>query len=666
MEQYELLEVLGRGSYGVARLVRWLGHDSSSRSLPSTAPPNCSADELYVVKTIDLSDMAKGAREEAQREAAVLKSLCHPNIVAHVETCLEEQQLCIVMQYADAGDLASAIERRKNSLGFFTEEAVLSAFAQCCAGLEHVHSKRILHRDLKSQNIFLNSNGRLQLGDFGIAKILAHTTSKAKTAVGTPYYASPEVCDNQAYSFKADVWSLGVVLYQLMALEIPFKAPSLVALVLKIIQTEPPSLPSKYGEGARDVCSQTLRKDPEARPSAAELLQLSVVMRASAGGATATQELIAQNLPTESLLPSSACAPLHCKDSTHHARHQGTHGKNQTSEPDGNMSSGRLFISGRLANSGNSDPVDALLAALSTETETSLLPTDSKDKPVAKATDTTFADSGQLSARAAHLVQKEQEMLAAQTLALHGDDCRMDQARLDQLFGLPVSSFSEQFATPCTDAPTFVGDCPGHRCKAPSWQSLPYADPNAQALACAARAGSPNCHVTRRGHRKMPRGTLERQAKSRFSLASSLSMSELTVKAPASRPSCPAFGEQEQAALAPKEVPKGSSRAADQCSLPALMQFAAGARRSGKVHSLPDIAACPVGSRRAGAISELPMQSAAALATAKAARLGGDALLLHAPGSRGATPGSSGRSWRSSSSRPTSVEGGRRLSRHKS
>lgn len=661
MEQYELLEVLGRGSYGVARLVRWLGHDSSSRSLPPTAPPNGGADELYVVKTIDLSDMAKGAREEAQREAAVLKSLCHPNIVAHVETCLEEQQLCIIMQYADAGDLASAIERRKNSLGFFTEEAVLSAFAQCCAGLEHVHSKRILHRDLKSQNIFLNSNGRLQLGDFGIAKILAHTTSKAKTAVGTPYYASPEVCDNQAYSFKADVWSLGVVLYQLMALEIPFKAPSLVGLVLKIIQTEPPSLPGRYSEGARDVCNRTLRKDPEARPSAAELLQLSVVMRAAADGSTASQELIAQNLATVSLLSSSACASLHSQDSIQHACHQGTGGKNQTSGPGGNMSSGRLFSSERLASSGNSDPVDALLAALSTESETSPLPTDSKDKPVAQVSDTNFADTGQLSARAAHLLQKEQEMLAAQTLALHGDDCGMDQARLNKLFDLPVPVFPEQFAATCQDAPTSVSDGSGHRCKAPFWKPPPCADRNAENLACPARAGSPNCHVTRRGHRKMPRGTLERQTKSRFSLASARSMSELALKSPASRPPCPAFVEQEQAALAPKEFPKRGSRAADQCSLPALMQIAAGARRAGRVQSLPDIAACPAGSWRVGATSELPMQSAAMLASAKAARLGGDALLLHAPGSRGATPGSSGRSWRSSSSRPGSVEGDRRL-----
>eukprot|EP00930_Biecheleria_cincta_P067678 TRINITY_DN5443_c0_g4_i1.p1 TRINITY_DN5443_c0_g4~~TRINITY_DN5443_c0_g4_i1.p1 ORF type:complete len:665 (-),score=114.89 TRINITY_DN5443_c0_g4_i1:158-2152(-) len=664
MEQYELLEVLGRGSYGVARLVRWLGRGHSSGSLPLAAAANSAADDLYVVKTIDLSDMTKGARQEAEREAAVLKSLCHPNIVAHVETCLDDQQLCIIMQYADAGDLASAIARRKNELSFFTEEAVLSAFAQCCAGLEHVHSKRILHRDLKSQNIFLNSNGRLQLGDFGIAKILAHTTSKAKTAVGTPYYASPEVCDNRAYSFKADVWSLGVVLYQLMSLEIPFKAPSLVALVLKIIQTEPPPLPSRYSERAQDVCSQTLRKDPEARPSTAELLQLSVVMRATAHGAAACQELIAQRLPTPSLLSESPPAALHCQDSILHACPQGTGGKNQTFWPGGNISSGRLCSSNSsvgLANSGNSDPVDALLAALSTESDNSQLLSDLDHSSAARASSANSADPGQLSARAAHLVQKEQEMLAAQTLALHGDDCGMDQARLEQLFGLSAPLVAKPSATPCSYAPASAGDGSGHRCKSPLWKPVAYADLDRANLACPARAVSPTCHVARRGYRKVhPRGTLERQTKSRFSLAPLLGMSELAMKAPASRPLCHVSGEQEHAALAHKEHPGGGRRGGDQCSPPVLMQLATGARRTSRVQSLPDISSCSIGSRRTGATDEWQMQTAAALAPAKAARFGGDALLVPPPISRGATPGSSGRSWRSSSSRPGSVEGGRR------
>ncbi|CAE8686510.1 unnamed protein product, partial [Polarella glacialis] len=121
----------------------------------------------------------------------------------------------------------------------------------------------------------------VKLGDFGIARVLDHTTSKAKTAVGTPYYASPEVCDSQPYGFKADVWAMGVVLHELMALEQPFKGPSLVALVLRIIQSEPAPLPDTYSEEARDVCLQALRKNPEERPSACQLLELPAVRQAT-------------------------------------------------------------------------------------------------------------------------------------------------------------------------------------------------------------------------------------------------------------------------------------------------------------------------------------------------------------------------------------------------
>ena len=93
--------------------------------------------------------------------------------------------------------------------------------------MKHVHDKKILHRDLKSQNIFITKKGVVKLGDFGIARVLSHTRSKAKTVVGTPYYLSPEIIRNEPYSFKSDIWSLGVLLYEMAALQPPFNAQSL-------------------------------------------------------------------------------------------------------------------------------------------------------------------------------------------------------------------------------------------------------------------------------------------------------------------------------------------------------------------------------------------------------------------------------------------------------
>ena len=101
---------------------------------------------------------------------------------------------------------------------FFSEDEVLNWFTQICLAIKHTHDKKILHRDLKSQNIFMTKRGILKLGDFGIARVLSNTKSRAKTVVGTPYYLSPEIIRSEGYSFKSDIWSLGVLLYEMAAL----------------------------------------------------------------------------------------------------------------------------------------------------------------------------------------------------------------------------------------------------------------------------------------------------------------------------------------------------------------------------------------------------------------------------------------------------------------
>ena len=99
------------------------------------------------------------------------------------------------MDYADGGDLNSKIKEQKDqgSNKYLSEDTVLNWFTQICLALKHCHDRKILHRDLKAQNIFMNKNGIIKLGDFGIAKVLSSTVEKAVTIVGTPYYLSPEL-----------------------------------------------------------------------------------------------------------------------------------------------------------------------------------------------------------------------------------------------------------------------------------------------------------------------------------------------------------------------------------------------------------------------------------------------------------------------------------------
>ena len=102
--------------------------------------------------------------------------------------------------------------------------------------LEYVHSRKVLHRDIKTQNVFLTGANTIKLGDFGISKVLESTTSVAMTVVGTPYYMSPEICQSKPYNYTSDVWSLGCILYELCTLQHAFSGENLLGLVFKIVQ----------------------------------------------------------------------------------------------------------------------------------------------------------------------------------------------------------------------------------------------------------------------------------------------------------------------------------------------------------------------------------------------------------------------------------------------
>lgn len=131
-----------------------------------------------------------------------------------------------------------------------------------------------MHRDLKSQNVFLTKNGLVKIGDFGIAKCLSYTLEKAKTVVGTPYYLSPEIVENRPYSFKSDIWSLGVLLYEMACLRMPFDASTLPMLYNKIVRGVYTPVSSVYSKDLRSLISMMLDVDSEKRPSINDILRM--------------------------------------------------------------------------------------------------------------------------------------------------------------------------------------------------------------------------------------------------------------------------------------------------------------------------------------------------------------------------------------------------------
>ena len=165
------------------------------------------------------------------------------------------------------GDLAQMIKKQKDKGGYFSEDIILSWFTQICLSIKHIHDRKILHRDLKSQNIFLTKQGIVKLGDFGIAKVLQTTAEVAQTIVGTPYYLSPEIIENHPYNFKSDIWSLGVLLYEMIALKPPFNGGSLHILALQIVRGVYQALPGHFSDNLRKLVSMLIVKDPSRRPN---------------------------------------------------------------------------------------------------------------------------------------------------------------------------------------------------------------------------------------------------------------------------------------------------------------------------------------------------------------------------------------------------------------
>eukprot|EP00936_MAST-01D_sp_MAST-1D-sp1_P000627 g627.t1 len=174
-------------------------------------------------------------QDEALQEVRVLESLVHPHIVAYHHSFVERGSLHIVLAYCDGGDLAQLLKRRIAPL---PEKQTLFMLIQISSALKYLHARSILHRDLKTQNIFLTRTGVLKLGDFGIARVLENSADMASTMIGTPYNMSPELCENRAYDEKSDMWALGCVLYELITLRKAFEGKSIGALVLRIVRGE--------------------------------------------------------------------------------------------------------------------------------------------------------------------------------------------------------------------------------------------------------------------------------------------------------------------------------------------------------------------------------------------------------------------------------------------
>jgi NIMA (never in mitosis gene a)-related kinase len=260
---YERLKTIGAGSFGKAVLVR--------PSDEQTHQKDC------VVKMVNTTEASAKEREDTLRESKVLSSLRHPCIVRYRDNFLADGWLCIVMDYCEGGDLAKRIKTARADGVTFPKEQVLMWLTQVLLALKYIHDRHILHRDLKSGNLFLSKRDNLKLGDFGIAKVLDSTMACAHTQIGTPYYMSPEICSGEAYGWSSDIWSLGCILFEMCALRVPFEAGDVRSLVVRITTGRIQDLPTEYAGNLQNLYGKMLDRDPVARPMAEKLLANAAV-----------------------------------------------------------------------------------------------------------------------------------------------------------------------------------------------------------------------------------------------------------------------------------------------------------------------------------------------------------------------------------------------------
>ena len=240
--------IIGKGSFGSVYLVRRLADN-----------------KIYALKTVLLDKLNKKEQENSVNEVRILASIQNPFVIGYKEAFLDDNNtLNIVMEFADDGDLQTKIRKMRHEGGFFKESLIWEYSIQMIKGLKALHDKKIMHRDIKSANIFLfKKNHICKLGDMNVSKVIKDKVLLTQT--GTPYYASPEVWRDESYSYKSDLWSIGCVIYELCEQHPPFLGKNLDELFEEVCKGKPKRINMIYSDNLWKMIMMLLQTDVKKR-----------------------------------------------------------------------------------------------------------------------------------------------------------------------------------------------------------------------------------------------------------------------------------------------------------------------------------------------------------------------------------------------------------------
>ena len=232
---------------------------------------------VYALKKVKLLNLSEKEKLNALNEVRILASVKSNFVISYKEAFFDDKDstLGIVMEYADSGDLYQKIVEHKKAAMFFEESDIWRIFIQLVKGLKALHDLKILHRDLKSANVFLESDGSAKLGDLNVSKVARRGLGYTQT--GTPYYASPEVWKDQPYDNKSDIWSLGCVLYEMITLRPPFRAENMEGLYNKVIKGQFSKIPDRFSNDLQTIVKLLIQVSPNDRPSCERILKHPII-----------------------------------------------------------------------------------------------------------------------------------------------------------------------------------------------------------------------------------------------------------------------------------------------------------------------------------------------------------------------------------------------------
>ena len=246
--RYKILDHLGTG--GMATV--WLGYDTI-------------LDRQVAIKTFKIDANDEDAVKRFNREAKAVTSLSHPNIVSIYDVENEGEFYYLILEYVEGMTLKDYMVKNPR----IPIETIVHIAKQIAAGLSHAHQNGIIHRDIKPQNILMNENLTCKITDFGIARAYGDTTlTQTNQMLGTVYYLSPEQARGNVATAQSDIYSLGILIFEMITGQIPFKGESAVAIALKHLQEELPDI-DKYRENVpqsvKNIVLQATMKNPNER-----------------------------------------------------------------------------------------------------------------------------------------------------------------------------------------------------------------------------------------------------------------------------------------------------------------------------------------------------------------------------------------------------------------